>query len=421
MWEGNEWYVTFITDNEVEALGDGTRRSCKESGSVYFDRIDARLVRFRIHWFPLHMKKELLEEWLKNFGSNVKLEEDFMEYNGMKLKTGSLSGSMRSNETQYNSIPYRRMVYNRPVLITVLGREPVCLKCGERGHQRSAFPDNPTRMTYAKAVSVPETDRNGESTQVSADVPTISSEGSTGRPDVLSSSEGSPSGPSSEGPSQDRGTEQQEMEVTEASRKRGRDEHVDKEKEEENGKKILVKEDGKEPQKVLTLGIKPKDNLESYKIFGGDFNCIVNSKLDKIGGNDNRGLDGADNLKLLKVVKEKDIVGINLPGTCENCKISVFADDSTGILTSDKSITKFLYLIDLYGKGTGSKLNKTKTRGIWLGAWKNRKDNYRFGIDFVDSMKIIGIKTGNDITQDDIWQPIYIKFEKMLNMWRFRS
>ena len=41
-----------------------------------------------------------------------------------------------------------------------------------------------------------------------------------------------------------------------------------------------------------------------------------------------------------------------------------FADDSTGILTTDKTIKKFLYLINLFGKlASGSKLNKNKTKG----------------------------------------------------------
>jgi hypothetical protein len=54
-----------------------------------------------------------------------------------------------------------------------------------------------------------------------------------------------------------------------------------------------------------------------------------------------------------------------------------FADDSTGILTTDKSIKKFLYLINLFGNvASGSKLNKNKTKGLFLGAWKDRKDNY---------------------------------------------
>jgi hypothetical protein len=71
-----------------------------------------------------------------------------------------------------------------------------------------------------------------------------------------------------------------------------------------------------------------------------------------------------------------NIEGLKLPGSPEQCKIVVFSDDSTGILTTDKSINKFLYLINLFGRlASGSKLNKNQTKGLWLGAWKDRKDN----------------------------------------------
>ena len=61
--------------------------------------------------------------------------------------------------------------------------------------------------------------------------------------------------------------------------------------------------------------------------------------------------------------------GLKLPGSPEQCKIAVFADDSTGILTTDKSIKNFLYLINLFGKlASGSTLSKNKTNGLWLGA-----------------------------------------------------
>jgi hypothetical protein len=71
-----------------------------------------------------------------------------------------------------------------------------------------------------------------------------------------------------------------------------------------------------------------------------------------------------------------NIEGLKLPGSPEQCKIVVFSDDSTGILTTDKSINKFLYLINLFGRlASGSKLNTNKTKGLWLGAWKDRKDN----------------------------------------------
>jgi hypothetical protein len=65
----------------------------------------------------------------------------------------------------------------------------------------------------------------------------------------------------------------------------------------------------------------------------------------------------------------------------EQCKISVFADDNTGILITDKSIKTFLYLINLFGKASGSKLNKNKTKGLWLGAWKDR---YKIVIHFIN-------------------------------------
>jgi hypothetical protein len=32
----------------------------------------------------------------------------------------------------------------------------------------------------------------------------------------------------------------------------------------------------------------------------------------------------------------------------------------------------------LIGKASASKLNKNKTKVVWLGAWNDRKDNHRF-------------------------------------------
>ena len=63
------------------------------------------------------------------------------------------------------------------------------------------------------------------------------------------------------------------------------------------------------------------------------------------------------------------------------------------------------------GKASGSKLKKNKTKRLWIRAWNDRKDNYRFGIDFVEYIQIVGFKIGNNVTQDDICHPIYVKFE----------
>jgi hypothetical protein len=55
----------------------------------------------------------------------------------------------------------------------------------------------------------------------------------------------------------------------------------------------------------------------------------------------------------LTIIHEVKRDGLKLPGSPEQCKISVFADDNTGILITDKSIKTFLYLINLFGKASG--------------------------------------------------------------------
>ena len=61
-----------------------------------------------------------------------------------------MSGSMICNEQQYQSIPYKAIIGNRTVLITVLGRQSVCLKSGQKGHQRATCPDKTVRKSYAQ-------------------------------------------------------------------------------------------------------------------------------------------------------------------------------------------------------------------------------------------------------------------------------
>jgi hypothetical protein len=65
-----------------------------------------------------------------------------------------------------------------------------------------------------------------------------------------------------------------------------------------------------------------------------------------------------------KVCLDREIKGIQLPGSNISCKISAFVDDSTGIMTDDYSINKFLHWLNLFGEASGSMLNKNKTKGI---------------------------------------------------------
>lgn len=121
----------------------------------------------------------------------------------------------------------------------------------------------------------------------------------------------------------------------------------------------------------------------------------------------------------IKIREDEQISGIKLPGSSKLSKLSLYADDSLAICTCDASIERVLYWCSLYGRASGAKLNLQKTKGIWLGKWKSRSD-HPFGISWVENCKLLGVKFRNNLTADDIWQPVLTKFVKTLNIWKQR-
>ena len=80
-----------------------------------------------------------------------------------------------------------------------------------------------------------------------------------------------------------------------------------------------------------------------------------------------------------KIRNLDDIKGIKLPGSSSEVKLSLYADDSTALLTSDSSIRKYFYWVKLFGQVSGAKINYEKSKGMYLGKWKTRSD-HPFGI-----------------------------------------
>ena len=63
------------------------------------------------------------------------------------------------------------------------------------------------------------------------------------------------------------------------------------------------------------------------------------------------------------------IKGFLLPGSGGlQAKVRLYADDTTLLLKDSRSLASLFELIDLFEKGTGAKLNKSKTEAMWLGA-----------------------------------------------------
>ena len=68
------------------------------------------------------------------------------------------------------------------------------------------------------------------------------------------------------------------------------------------------------------------------------------------------------------------ITGLVIPGMAPLPVVSQYADDTSLIVTSDSSIEAVFESYSLFEKGSGSKLNLSKSKGLWLGSWSGRAE-----------------------------------------------
>lgn len=149
--EEKDWYLTFINPERASSISDQSFTSSSGT-TVKVESLEKRRVRFRVHWFPFHMKGELVEDYMEQYGSNIELTYETQNFDGIHLKTGTMTGNMSCTERQYSSLPYRGNIKGRVILNTVMGRQIVCLRCGNLAHQRATSPVMHTRRTHAAAT-----------------------------------------------------------------------------------------------------------------------------------------------------------------------------------------------------------------------------------------------------------------------------
>ena len=122
-----------------------------------------------------------------------------------------------------------------------------------------------------------------------------------------------------------------------------------------------------------------------------------------------------------KIRNTPEIEGFLLPGARgERFKVSQYADDTTGYLKNFRSLQCLFEVISLYERGTGARLNVSKSEAMWLGAWRDRGDT-PLGLSWVRKMKILGVFFGTINVDRDNWEPRLSKLDRCLNMWKSRS
>ena len=87
------------------------------------------------------------------------------------------------------------------------------------------------------------------------------------------------------------------------------------------------------------------------------------------------------------------ICGFLLPGAKGvHFRVHQYTDDTT-FVKNIPSLIQLFNVISLYEKGSGAKLNRSKTEAMWLGAWRSHEDQ-PLGLTWVQKMKILGVWFG---------------------------
>ena len=122
-----------------------------------------------------------------------------------------------------------------------------------------------------------------------------------------------------------------------------------------------------------------------------------------------------------KIRSSSHIEGFLLPGAGGvQFRLSQYADDTTVFVKTISSLYALFETISLYEKGTGARLNLSKTEAMWLGAWKFCQDE-PLGLTWVKKMKILGVFFGTVSVDQDNWEPRLSKLDKCLCLWKARS
>jgi len=115
------------------------------------------------------------------------------------------------------------------------------------------------------------------------------------------------------------------------------------------------------------------------------------------------------------------IKGLSLPGAPRPLSpLSQYADDTSLVVSSDDSIAAVFDTYSLYERGSGSKLNLAKSKGLWLGPWSGRCDR-PVELDWTsDKIKVLGVFVGPGNLEEANWRPRIQAVENVLASWRQR-
>ena len=118
----------------------------------------------------------------------------------------------------------------------------------------------------------------------------------------------------------------------------------------------------------------------------------------------------------LQMRANKNIVGFIVGG--EKIVSMHYADDTTITITQNRCFKEVIKDIALYEEATGAKVNFSKTKGLWCGAWRNRQDS-PLGLTWTnENIFHLGVFVGNMDPGKLTFEGYISKIKTSLNFWK---
>ena len=116
------------------------------------------------------------------------------------------------------------------------------------------------------------------------------------------------------------------------------------------------------------------------------------------------------------------IDGVKIPvdDEVQEVKVASFADDTQLFHTSEKSILEGFKILETFSKASGAKLNMKKTKGLYIGSWKDKEPIFK-EIKWVKSVNGLGVEFGYHINHEELWMKKFTKFKNKIAKWKERD
>ena len=118
----------------------------------------------------------------------------------------------------------------------------------------------------------------------------------------------------------------------------------------------------------------------------------------------------------LQLRNNPNIVGFQIGG--EKIVSQHYADDTTISITQNRCFKEVYKELEDYEKASGAKVNYKKTKGLWVGGWKDRLDS-PLPMTFTNqNIKTLGVYFGNDDPAMETFQEIHKKLKISMDYWK---